>query len=39
MQKGRLSFWGVLEAEGAWEYAGAIGNCNSFAHATYGVNP
>ena len=24
---------------GAWEYGGTVGNCYSFAHATYGANP
>ena len=39
MQKTNCGFEVVLEAYGGWEYAGTIGNGDSFAHAKHGANP
>ena len=29
----------ILKAQGAWEYAGTVGNDHSFAHAKHGGTP
>ena len=39
MQKNKFKFLARFRGQGAWKYAGTIGNGYSFAHPKYGANP